>query len=80
MGLDVRKPDLCVNIKGTDQPAHLGSLISTFVIHSLQSINRVHVSNSRTFQGLHKDSHSVFKDYNLMKNTNLHYKILPLKV
>ena len=46
--------------------------------------NRVHtgkiVSNSRVFQGLHKDSHSVSKDYNFMKNTNLHYKILLLKI
>ena len=25
------------------------------------------MSNSRTFQGLHKDSHSVFKDYNFMR-------------
>ena len=37
------------------------------------------VPNSRTFQGLHKDSPSVFKDYNFMKNTNLNYKILLLK-
>ena len=27
------------------------------------------VSYSRTFQGLHKDSHSVFKDFNFMKFT-----------
>ena len=37
---------------------------------------RVHtgkfMSNSRTFHGLHKDSPSVFKDYNFMKNTNFH--------
>ena len=31
-------------------------------------------------QGLNKDSHSVFKDYNFMKNTNLHYKILLMKI
>ena len=29
---------LHANIKGTDQPAHSGSLISTFVIHSLESM------------------------------------------
>ena len=40
-------------------------------------VSRVHtgkfVSNSRTFQGLHRDSPSVFKDYNFMKNTKRHY-------
>ena len=38
------------------------------------------VSNLRTFEGLHKDPHSVFKDYYFMKNTNLNYKILLLKI
>ena len=41
MGLDLRKLTLLhVNNKGVDQPAptHMHSLISTFVIHLLESI------------------------------------------
>ena len=34
----------------------------------------------KDFQGHHKYSPSVFKDYNFMKNTNLHYKILLPKI
>ena len=35
--------------------------------------------NSRTFQGLLKDFSTVFKDWKLKKNTDLHVKILLLK-
>ena len=53
-------------------------------VNGYHGFSRVHtgkfMSNSRTLQGLHKDSPSVFKDYNFMKNTNLHYKILLLKI
>ena len=38
MGLVRRKPDLHDNNKGTDQPGHLGSLISAFVIRFLENI------------------------------------------
>ena len=39
MGLGVRKHGLLhVNNKGADQPAHLCSLISTFVVHFLGNI------------------------------------------
>ena len=38
------------------------------------------MKNSRTFQRLLKDSPSVFKDYKIMKNTDLHIKILPPKM
>ena len=41
MSLEGRKPDFVaywVNNKGEDQPVHLGSLISTFVIHFLEHI------------------------------------------
>ena len=38
MCLDARKPDLHVNNKAADHPAHLCSLISAFVIYYLQSI------------------------------------------
>ena len=34
----------------------------------------------KDFQGLHKDSQTVFKNYNFMKNTNLHYIVLLLKI
>ena len=34
------------------------------------------VKNSRAFQGLLKDSPTVFKDYKFMKNTDLHIKII----
>ena len=30
--------------------------------------------NSRTFQGLIYDSPTVFKDYEFIKNTDLHFK------
>ena len=46
-------------------------------------LNRVHsvkfVYISRTFQGLLIDFSTVFKDWKLMKNTDLHVKILLLK-
>ena len=39
MGLDTRNPVLwCANNKGADQPVHLHSLISVFVIRFLESI------------------------------------------
>ena len=39
VGLDPTKPEIFVaNNKGTDQPAHPCSLISTFFIHNLGSI------------------------------------------
>ena len=37
------------------------------------------VKNSRTFQGLLNDFHTVFKERKLKKNTDLHVKILLLK-
>ena len=37
------------------------------------------MQNSRTFQGLIKDSPMVFKDYKLMKNTDLHVVIRILR-
>ena len=39
MGFDVRKPVVgFTNIKGTDQPAHLHSLISAYVLSIMESI------------------------------------------
>ena len=38
------------------------------------------MKKTRTFQRLLKDSPSVFKDYKIMKNTDLHIKILPPKM
>ena len=52
MGCDARKACLrrYGDNKGTDQPAHPRSLISTFVIHSLESIiSRLAASEISTF-------------------------------
>ena len=47
MGLDVRKPVLggLPTIHGADQPAHLRSLISAFVIRFLESIIYKHAAD-----------------------------------
>ena len=54
---------------------HLYKVTALMKIDRQGSYRQVCV-NSRTFQGLLKDFPTVFKDWKLMKNTDLHNKIL----
>ena len=61
----------------------MGPTVSQEIDENTLLQHRVHtgkiVQNSRSFQGLLEDFPTVFKDWKLKKNTDLHVKILLLK-
>ena len=66
----MRKPVLpYANNKGADQPAHLRSLISAFVIHCLKSLILL-VSHDVA----HKDGFIIVKNSEVNGNLNLRFK------